>query len=81
MPLEEIFPRYWPIILAIALVVVWSVRVESAVKKASADIESLKQQRLEDLAATRISREETHDTLKEMRHDIKQLLQAVRMGK
>lgn len=81
MPLEEIIPRYWPIALAIGLIVVWAIRVEAAVKKAATDIEALKQQRVEDLAATRISREETHETLREMRHDIKQLLQAVRTVK
>lgn len=82
----ELLKEYWGMVTAGIGVIVWLVRLESAVQSVAKDNRALWRQRSEDLEATRAARVETNallhkldaklDTVfSEVRGDIKTLLQ------
>ena len=74
MSFEIFLLKYWPIIAAVAAVLIWGVRMEGQVGKANAGVRALWKQREEDQRDAEQSRGEVHELLTELRHDVKQLL-------
>ena len=65
----EIIKDWWAVIVALAGIVVWAVRVESGMKGNRGEIQRLWKQREEDIQNAKESREETNKLLREMRED------------
>ena len=65
----------WPIIVGFVAFLVWLIRLESKGLQNERDIKRLWSQRKEDLEHAQKSRDEMHEMLREMRDDIKMLLQ------
>lgn len=68
--------EWWSVIVALLAAVVWLFRLEARGLKNEREIKRLWDQRSEDLEQARQARDETNAMLKEMRADIKQLLQS-----
>lgn len=66
--------KFWPVALAFVGFLVWLIRLESRSIENTKEIKRLWNQRKEDLEASRQSREDTNQMLKEIRDDIKALI-------
>lgn len=71
----EIVREYWAMILSALGLVAWALRAEFATKANASEIRRLWKQRDEDLRAHKEARDTTNEMLKEVRSDIKKLLQ------
>lgn len=67
--------EFWSMIVSAVAVVIWLVRLEGKVIAAGREIARLEEQMDEDRKDAKDSRRETHDMLKEVRNDIKRLLE------
>jgi hypothetical protein len=65
---------FWPIILGFVAFLVWLIRLEARSVENSKEIKRLWNQRKEDMALSRQSREDTNKMLAEIRDDIKELI-------
>lgn len=72
----DMIREWWSVIVALLAAVVWLFRLEARGLKNEREIKRLWDQRSEDLEQARQARDETNAMLKEMRADIKQLLQS-----
>jgi hypothetical protein len=68
---------FWPIILGFVAFLVWLIRLEARSVENSKEIKRLWNQRKEDMALSRQSREDTNKMLAEIRDDIKSLISKV----
>ncbi len=77
----ETLMKFWPLLAAGIGFVVWLVRLENMARnnaKALRDTtEQVDRRRIEDLEAAKQARDETHAMLREMRTDIKSLVEKV----
>lgn len=67
--------EWWGILMAGGGLGVWLVRLESSTKTAMREISRLEKQLEADRSSAAASRQETNDMLREMRGDIKRLLE------
>lgn len=67
--------EWWQVLAAAIGAVVWLVRIEGKAAANSRDIELLRRQRHEDMAAHKEARDATNEILREIRADIKALMQ------
>lgn len=74
MTIDQFILLYWPIITAALAAVIWAIRLEGRIGKADTAIRALWKQREEDQRGSVQSRSEVHDSLNELRHDVKQIL-------
>lgn len=72
-PVEAIV-AWWPLLLTGASVVVWVVRIEAKAAGNTREIERLWIQRKEDMQAAKDARDATNEILREIRSDIKKLM-------
>lgn len=70
--------EWWGAIMAVTGLGVWLVRLENSSKTALREVARLEKQMEADRAATRANRQEQNDMLREMRGDIKRLLERSR---
>ena len=70
---SEIFREFWHIIMAVVAGLVWLVRLESRSLAIEKELERMAKQRIEDLANAEKSREDTKETLHEMKDDMKEI--------
>lgn len=66
---------FWGIIVAGVSAIAWLLRIESKAAANTREIERLWKQRHEDLASAKEARDNTNELLREVRADIKALLQ------
>lgn len=66
---------WWAAIMAAGGIGVWLVRLEGNTKSAIRDIDRLERQMADDREASRQNRQEQNEMLREMRADIKRLLE------
>ncbi len=74
----DIIKEWWGAIMAVTGLGVWLVRLENSSKTALREITRLEKQMEADRAATQANRQEQNDMLREMRGDIKRLLERSR---
>ncbi|MDO5606108.1 MAG: hypothetical protein Q4G25_13200 [Paracoccus sp. (in: a-proteobacteria)] len=67
--------EWWALIVALVAFGVWLVRLEAVTKAALREVERLEKQIDADRMAAQNSRQEQNDMLREMRADIKRLLE------
>lgn len=72
----DMIREWWSVILALLAAVVWLLRLEARGLQNEREIKRLWDQRSEDLEQAQQARDETNAMLKEMRADIKRLLQS-----
>lgn len=71
----DVIKEWWGAIMAVTGLGVWLVRLEGSSKTALREISRLEKQMERDREATRANRQEQNDMLREMRGDIKRLLE------
>jgi len=71
----ELLREWWGLVAGMVAALFWLSRLEWRGLQNETEIKRLWTQRKEDLASAQRARDETNDILREMRHDIKQLLQ------
>ena len=71
----ELIKEWWAVLLSASGLGVWLVRLEGTGKAAMREIARLEKQIDADRSASATSRQETNDMLREMRGDIKRLLE------
>lgn len=71
----DLIREWWGAVVAISGLGVWLVRLEASARMALREIARLEKQIDADRAAAQTSRQETNDMLREMRTDIKRLLE------
>ncbi|WP_065169867.1 hypothetical protein [Paracoccus sp. MKU1] len=71
----ELIKEWWGAIMAVSGLGVWMIRLESSTKIAMRVIARLERQMESDRKAAQSARQETNDMLREMRGDIKRLLE------
>jgi len=71
----ELIKEWWAALMAASGLGVWLVRLEGTGKTAMREIARLEKQIDADRSASATSRQETNDMLREMRGDIKRLLE------
>lgn len=71
----DVIKEWWGAIMAMTGLGVWLVRLEGSSKTALREISRLEKQMETDREATRANRQEQNDMLREMRGDIKRLLE------
>ena len=69
--LAELFREYWAIIVTAVWFGIWLVRLESRSIAIEKELERMAKQRVEDLKNAEKSREDTKETLTEMKDDMK----------
>lgn len=74
----DIIKEWWGAIMAVTGLGVWLVRLENSSKTALREVARLEKQMEADRAATQANRQEQNDMLREMRGDIKRLLERSR---
>lgn len=71
----DVIKEWWGAIMAVTGLGVWLVRLENSSKTALREVARLEKQMETDREATRANRQEQNDMLREMRGDIKRLLE------
>jgi len=74
----DVIKEWWGAILAVTGLGVWLVRLEGSSKTALREVARLEKQMEADRTATQANRQEQNDMLREMRGDIKRLLERSR---
>ena len=74
----DVIKEWWGAIMAVTGLGVWLVRLENSSKTALREVARLEKQMEADRAATQANRQEQNDMLREMRGDIKRLLERSR---